>query len=93
MSAFAVGKSVIQVETGVYGINQNTIYWKWSKWFGLDATLRWGLFLERLELIADIQYQNETYTLFNKTAIADFKTISIRSKIFNLRPNKNYKKK
>jgi hypothetical protein len=23
----AVGKSVIQVETGVYGINQNTIYW------------------------------------------------------------------
>jgi hypothetical protein len=31
--------------------------------FGLDATLRWGLFLERLELIADIQYQNENVLL------------------------------
>jgi hypothetical protein len=39
MSAFAVGKSVIQVETGVYGINQNTIYWGIeANGFGLDAT-------------------------------------------------------
>jgi hypothetical protein len=27
--------------------------------FGIDATLRWGLSMEKLELIADIQYQNE----------------------------------
>jgi hypothetical protein len=33
-----------------------------------------GFFLENLELIADIQYQNETYNeLFRSTKIADFK--------------------
>jgi hypothetical protein len=48
--------------------------------FGLDATLRWGLFLERLELIADIQYQNENYTSLFVTVFADFKCIE--NKIF-----------
>jgi hypothetical protein len=42
-------------------------------------------------VVADIQYQNETYTLFNKTAITDF--VCIREQNNNLRPNKNYKKK
>jgi hypothetical protein len=44
-----------------------------SNGFGIDATLRWGLFLENLELIADIQYQNETYMSCSATKIADFK--------------------
>jgi hypothetical protein len=95
MSAFAVGKSVIQLETGVYGINQkhNLLEYE-ANGFGIDATLRWGLFLERLELIADIQYQNETYTsLFSKTAIADFKQLVLGAKYLVYDPNKNYKKK
>jgi hypothetical protein len=55
-------KSVIQIETGVYGIKQKHSLLNYnSNGFGIDATLRWGLFLENLELIADIQYQNETY--------------------------------
>jgi hypothetical protein len=70
MSAFTVGKSVIQVETGVYGINQHNLLEYEANGFGLDATLRWGLFLERLELIADIQYQNDVY--FFVQAITDF---------------------
>jgi hypothetical protein len=60
MSAFAVGKSVIQVETGVYGIKENhSILGYDANGFGIDMTLRWGLFMEKLELIADFQYQYE----------------------------------
>jgi hypothetical protein len=60
MSAFAVGKSVIQVETGIYGIKENhSILGYDANGFGIDMTLRWGLFMEKLELIADFQYQYE----------------------------------
>ena len=48
MSAFAVGKSVIQIETGIYGIKQNHSLLKYdANGFGVDATLRWGLFMEK----------------------------------------------
>lgn len=62
MSAFAVGKSVIQVESGVYGIKENHSILNYdANGFGIDMTLRWGLFLEKLELIADLQYQYEVF--------------------------------
>ena len=62
MSAYAVGKSVIQIETGVYGIKQNHSLLNYdANGFGIDATLRWGLFMEKLELIADLQYQYEVF--------------------------------
>jgi hypothetical protein len=61
-----------------------------SNGFGIDATLRWGLFLENLELIADIQYQNETYNeLFSSTKIA-VQTV-LEQNIYD--PFKNYEKK
>nr|WP_315207774.1 transporter [uncultured Flavobacterium sp.] len=95
MSAYAVGKSVIQIETGVYGIKQNHSLLNYdANGFGIDATLRWGLFMEKLELIADIQYQNEIYTsLLNKTAIADFKQTVLGAKYLIYDPFKNYEKK
>ena len=95
MSAYAVGKSVIQIETGVYGIKQNHSLLNYdANGFGIDATLRWGLFMEKLELIVDIQYQNETYTsLLNKTAIADFKQTVLGAKYLIYDPFKNYEKK
>ncbi|WP_165930018.1 transporter [Flavobacterium caseinilyticum] len=95
MSAFAVGKSVIQIETGIYGIKQNHSLLKYdANGFGVDATLRWGLFMEKLELIADIQYQNEEYTqLFTKTKRADFKQTVLGAKYLIYDPFKNYEKK
>jgi hypothetical protein len=95
MSAFAVGKSVIQMETGVYGIKQNHRLLNYdANGFGIDATLRWGLFMEKLELIADIQYQNEQYTsLFNKINRADFKQTVLGAKYLVYDPFKNYEKK
>ncbi|MDI5899296.1 transporter [Flavobacterium yafengii] len=95
MSAYAVGKSVIQIETGVYGIKQNHSLLNYdANGFGIDATLRWGLFMERLELIADIQYQNEKYTtLFNSSNRADFKQTVLGAKYLIYDPFKNYEKK
>ncbi len=95
MSAYAVGKSVIQIETGVYGIKQNHRLLNYdANGFGIDATLRWGLFMEKLELIADIQYQNEKYTtLFNSSNRADFKQTVLGAKYLIYDPFKNYEKK
>jgi len=95
MSAYSVGKSVIQIETGLYAIKQKHSLLNYdANGFGIDATLRWGLFMERLELIADIQYQNEKYNaLFNNSNIADFKQTVLGAKFLIYDPFKNYEKK
>ena len=95
MSAFSVGKSVIQIEAGIYGIKQNHSLLKYdANGFGLDATLRWGLFMEKLELIADIQYQNEKYTsLFKNSKISDLKQTVLGAKYLIYDPFKNYERK
>ena len=95
MSAFSVGKSVIQVETGIYGIKEkhNLLNYD-ANGFGLDATLRWGLFMEKLELIADLQYQNEKFTtLFNSTNRSALKQTVLGAKYLIYDPFKNYEKK
>ena len=62
MSAYAVGKSVIQVETGIYGIKENHRLLDYdANGYGVDFTLRYGFFMEKLEFIADFQYQNEDF--------------------------------
>lgn len=95
MSAFSVGKSVIQIETGVYAIKQkHSLLGYNSNGFGIDVTLRWGLFLEKLELIADIQYQNEHYNaLFNSSKIANFKQTVLGAKYLIYDPFKNFEKR
>ncbi|MFV5689287.1 transporter [Flavobacterium sp. ZT3R25] len=95
MSAFAVGKSVIQIETGIYGIKQkhNLLNYD-ANGFGIDATLRWGLFMEKLELIADLQYQNEKFTtLFNNSNRSALKQTVLGAKYLIYDPFKNYEKK
>ncbi len=95
MSAFAVGKSVIQLESGLYGIKEKHSIDNWdANGYGLDLTVRWGLFLERLELIADLQYQ---YKTFNPTIIYPDKS-ALKQTVFGAKyliydPFKNYEKK
>jgi len=94
MSAFAVGKSVIQVESGVYGIKENHSILNYdANGFGIDMTLRWGLFMEKLELIADFQYQ---YEVLNPALIypnkSDFKQTILGAKYLIYDPFKNYEK-
>ncbi len=95
MSAFAVGKSVIQVESGIYGIKENHSLLNYdANGFGVDMTLRWGLFLEKLELIADLQYQ---YEVFNSSLInpdrSAFKQTVLGAKYLIYDPFKNHEKK
>jgi hypothetical protein len=45
MSAFAVGKSVIQLETGIYGIKENHSLLEYDA-RGFRPTLRYGALLE-----------------------------------------------
>lgn len=95
MSAFSVGKSVIQVESGIYGIKENHSIINYNaNGFGIDMTLRWGLFMEKLELIADIQYQyqflNPAFIFPEKSA---FKQTILGAKYLIYDPFKNYEKK
>jgi hypothetical protein len=95
MSAFSVGKNVIQVETGIYGIKENHKLLEYdANGFGIDMTLRYGFLLEKLELIADFQYQ---YEKFNPSlAYPDksvFKQTVIGAKYLLYDPFKNYEKK
>jgi hypothetical protein len=95
MSAFSVGKSVFQVETGIYGIKEKHSLSNYeTNGFGVDMTLRWGLFMEKLELIADLQYQNQVYTS-NLISLnrADFKQTVLGAKYLIYDPFKNYEKK
>jgi hypothetical protein len=95
MSAFSVGKNVIQVETGIYGIKENHRLLEYdANGYGLDLTLRWGLLLERLELIADLQYQNEDFTTpYSTTNKSAFKQTVLGAKFLVYDPFKNYEKK
>jgi Putative MetA-pathway of phenol degradation len=94
MSAFAVGKTVIQVETGVFGIQESHSIQNYdANGFGIDAEVRYGAFLENLEFIADIQYVNETFTYpMQIDKRADFKQTVLGAKYLLYDPNKGYKK-
>ncbi len=95
MSAFAVGKSVIQVETGIYGIQENHDILNYEgNGFGLDLTLRYGFFREKLEIVADIQYQ---YTQYNPSLLYEdksaFRQTVLGAKYLIYDPYKNYQEK
>ena len=95
MSAFAVGKKVIQIESGVYGITENHELLNYdANGFGVDLTIRYGALLENLEFIGDFQFQNETFT----TRTSYFKKSHLKQTVLGAKyliydPFKNYKRK
>jgi hypothetical protein len=95
MSAFSVGKSVFQVETGIYGITEKHSLLNYdSNGFGVDMTLRWGLFFEKLELVADLQYQNQVKTKnFSEFNLSGLKQTVLGAKYLVYDPFKNHEKK
>ncbi|MCZ8228249.1 transporter [Flavobacterium sp.] len=95
MSAYGVGKNIIQIESGIYGITSHHNLLNYDvNGFGLDATIRWGAFLERLEVIADIQYQNDQLdSNFSSTKRANFRQTNVGAKYLIYDPFKNYEKK
>lgn len=94
MSAYAVGKSVIQGELGIYGIKEKHDLLDYdASGFGTDFTLRYGAFLEQLEFVLDVQYQMENfdtpYTSYKKN---NFRQTVLGAKYLIYDPYKNYKK-
>jgi len=92
MSAFAVGETVFQIESGIYGIHEkhNVLNYK-ANGVGLDLVLRYGAFMEELEFIADMQYQFDQYTNALETYMRnDFRQITLGAKYLVYDPDKNY---
>lgn len=83
MSAFSVGKRVIQAETGVIyksldhkSFNNSTV-----DGYAFDFTLRYGLLFEQLELIWNISYQFDRFT---NTTTSTFQEYSRKGMLYNL---------
>lgn len=95
MSAFSVGKSVFQAEMGIYGIKEKHSILNYdARGFGADVVLRWGLFLEKLELVADLQYQTQQYVKnINVSQRSALKQTVLGAKYLIYDPFKNYEKK
>ncbi|NDI99160.1 transporter [Flavobacterium sp. LaA7.5] len=92
MSAFAVGKTIAQVETGVYGImEEHSILNYETRGMGMDLALRYGAFMEELEFIAEMQYQiDQQEDALYTTNRNDFKQFTIGAKYLVYDPDKNY---
>ncbi|WP_289666132.1 transporter [Flavobacterium panacagri] len=94
MSAYGVGKSVIQAELGVYGIKEKHDLLDYdASGFGTDFTLRYGAFLEQLEFVLDVQYQMANYdTPYTSYKKNNFRQTVLGAKYLIYDPYKNYKK-
>jgi hypothetical protein len=95
MGAFAVGETVFQFESGVYGImEKHDVLGYEANGFGLDLQLRYGAFLEELEFIVDLQYQFDQYSdaldTYNRN---DFRQLTIGAKYLVYDPDKYYNPK
>ncbi|MEE1898339.1 transporter [Flavobacterium rakeshii] len=92
MSGFAVGKTIFQVETGIYGIWEDHDILNYdAKGTGLDLQIRYGAFLEELEFVLDAQYQFDWYNNALQTySRNDFKQFTVGAKYLIYDPDKNY---
>lgn len=98
MAAFSVGKTVIQSEMGVnyskekYEENPESPY-KGVNWTA-DLTLRYGVFFEQFELIANFEYQNERITSpFFDRHDTGLKRTTIGAKYLLYDPDRDYEQK
>ena len=95
MSAFSVGKTVIQVESGLNYINEKHDLLEYNaNGYSVDLTTRYGFFREQLEAIVNINYQNDWYNSdMISTHRTGLKTTTIGFKYLIYDPMKNYEKK
>ena len=90
MSAFSVGQTVFQAEFGIYGVTEeHSILNTETGGFGSELSLRYGAFLEQLEIIAELDYRTDVVqwptTSYRRSAL---KTSTIGGKYLIYDPNK-----
>lgn len=95
MTAFSVGKTVFQVEGGLYYINEDHSTLEYdAKGFGLNLDARYGFFLEQLELILNSQFQFDKYTASGfEDNRSGFRNLTFGAKYLIYDPFKNYEEK
>ena len=95
MSAFSIGKTVIQLESGLSYIKEKHNVLDYSaNGFLVDMNVRYGFFKEQLETILEIGYQRDTYTDYNsidKRSGLKNSTLGLKYLVYD--PFKNYEEK
>jgi len=94
MSAFSVGKTVFQLESGLNYLNESHNLLDYiAKGYGVDLTARYGFYREQLEAIVNLNYQNDCY---NSDVLSQhrngIKTTTIGFKYLFYDPMKDYEK-
>lgn len=82
MSAFSVGKTVIQAEVGLYGIREKHDLSRYeANGFGTEIDVRYGAFFDQFEFTLNTQYQYDWYQapLINDTR-GGFKQVTVGAK-------------
>lgn len=93
IGAFSVGKTVTQLETGLFYkskpySDQN------AKQYGGELQFRYGAFLETIELIVDIEYMQHEYEKeIAMTSFGDLSNFTLGAKYLIYDPFKNYEEK
>ncbi|WP_245902708.1 transporter [Flavobacterium aciduliphilum] len=94
MSAFSVGKSVIQTEDGLNYINEKHNLMDYTvNGYSADMSFRYGFYRDELEAILSLNYQNDHYvTDWDNIHRKSIKTTTLGAKYLFYDPQKNYKK-
>ena len=95
MMAFAVGKKIIQTETGVTYVSEdhNSLNYK-AKGFMGELIIRYGFLKEELEIIGEVQYQKDNLTSGSyEESRSGFKQLTFGVKYLIYDPYKNYEEK
>jgi len=94
-SAFSVGQTVLQAETGIYGTSEeHTLLGTKTNGLGGDLVLRYGAFLEQLEFNLELKHQWDQFqTGLGTENRSDFRKIIIGAKYLIYDPYKNYEEK
>ena len=95
MSAFSVGKKVIQLESGFnYLKEKHSLLDYNTKGVFIDLTARYGFWKEQLEFIGEISYQNDKFTINDETEKrSGLRNMNLGFKYLVYDPFKNAKEK
>ncbi|WP_291114611.1 transporter [Flavobacterium sp. UBA6135] len=95
MTAYSVGKTVFQVESGIYFNRENhKLLGYEATGMGLNLDLRYGFFLEQLEFVLNSQMQFDQYTApLIQDNRSGFRNLTFGAKYLFYDPYKNYEEK
>ena len=95
MMAFSVGKTIFQAEAGLaYVSEKHSLLGYEAKGYMADLALRYGFFKEELEIIAEVNYQIDKYSIPSLDYSENgFRQLTLGSKYLIYDPFKNYEEK